>query len=184
VTVNSPGSIDMSNNYPSTVNTVKADNPDVVFFGGYYQQAGPLALQLKNGGVTAAFMSGDGSLDNGFVTGAGAAANGAYLSAPAQFALTDPADASFVSAYTAKWGGAPRLYSGEAFDATNQILTAIVAGNTTRSAINMYISTTPYKGLLKTYAYQSNGELQGSPQIDIHQVVNNMIVFKTTVSAS
>jgi branched-chain amino acid transport system substrate-binding protein len=184
VSVKSPGSIDTSNNYPSTVNTVKADKPDVVFFGGYYQQAGPLALQLKTGGVTATFMSGDGSLDNAFVTGAGDAANGSYLSAPAAFALTDPADAKFVAAYTAKWGGAPRLYSGEAYDATNQILSAIAAGNTTRTAINHYISTIPYTGLLKTYAYQANGELQGAPIIIIHKVVSGKIVFDTKVTAS
>lgn len=177
ITVHSPGSIDMSNNYPATVNAVKADNPQVVFFGGYYGQAGPLALQLQTGGVTAVFMSGDGTLDPGFLKGAGAAANGAYISAPTAYALTDPADASFVAAYTAKWSMPPGTYSGEGYDATNQILSAIVAGKTTRSAINTYLGTNSYKGLLKTYAYQANGELQGAPIIVIHKVVNNQITL-------
>ncbi len=177
VSVTSPGSIDMSHNYPATVNAVKAANVQVVFYGGYYTEAGPLALQLQNGGVTATFMSGDGSLDTGFVAAAGAAANGAYLSAPAVFALTATADQTFVSQYTAKWGGAPRLYSGEAYDATNQLLGAISAGKYTRAAINQYISTTPYKGLLKTYAYGPTGELLGTPIIFIHKVINNQITL-------
>jgi branched-chain amino acid transport system substrate-binding protein len=177
VTVTSPGSIDLSHNYPATVNAVKAANVDVVFYGGYYTEAGPLALQLKNAGVTATFMSGDGSLAQGFVQGAGDAANGAYLSAPAVFALTATADKTFVSQYTAKWGGPPQLYSGEAYDATNQFLAAISAGNYTRPTINHYISTVPYKGLLKTYSYGATGELVGTPIIFFHKVVNDQITL-------
>jgi len=177
VSVTSPGSIDVSHNYPATVNAVKAANVDVVFYGGYYTEAGPLALQLKNGGVNATFMSGDGSLAQGFVQGAGSAADGSYLSAPAVFALTAPADNTFVSQYTAKWGGPPQLYSGEAYDATNQFLAAISAGNFTRTAINHYISTVPYKGLLKTYAYGATGELVGTPIIFFHKVINNQITL-------
>ena len=67
-------------NYSSVVNTIKGANVDAVVYGGYYAQAGPFAKQLKDGGVTAAFVSGDGSLDPAFVEGAGAAAEGAYLS--------------------------------------------------------------------------------------------------------
>ncbi len=177
VTVFSPGSIDMSGNYPSTVNAVKADNVDAVFFGGYYQQAGPLALQLKTGGVNAVFMSGDGSLDHGFVVGAGSAADGAYLSAPAPYAPAGAADQTFIRDYTAKWGMAPALYSAEAFDATNHFLAAIAAGDYTRAAINHYISTVPYKGIQKTYAYGPTGELLGTPIIYIHKVVNNQITL-------
>lgn len=177
VTVTSPGSIDLSHNYPSTVNAVKAANVDAVFYGGYYAEAGALALQLKNGGVTVPFMSGDGSLAQGFVSAAGSAANGAYLSAPSVFALTAAADQTFVKQFTTFNGQAPALYSGEAFDATNQILGAIVAGNYTRTAINHYISTVPYKGLLKTYAYGPNGELLGTPIIFVHKVVNDQITL-------
>lgn len=178
VSVTSPGSIDKSHNYPSTVNAIKSAGVDAVVYGGYYQEAGPLALQLKTAGVTAAFISGDGSLDQGFVDGATVSgAEGAYLTAPAAYALTAPEDQSFVSAYTAKFNGAPALYSGEAFDATNHILAAIASGKYTRAAINTYISTTPYKGLLKTYSYAANGELNGTPVILVHKVVNGKITL-------
>jgi branched-chain amino acid transport system substrate-binding protein len=178
VSVTSPGSIDKSHNYPSTVNAIKAAGVDAVVYGGYYQEAGPLALQLKTAGVNAAFISGDGSLDIGFVNGATpAAAEGAYLTAPAAYALTAPEDQAFVTAYTAKFNTPPALYSGEAFDATNHILAAIAAGKYTRAAINTYISTVPYKGLLKTYSYGTNGELNGTPVILVHKVVNGKITL-------
>jgi branched-chain amino acid transport system substrate-binding protein len=178
VAVTSPGSIDMSHNYPSTVNAIKAAGVDAVVYGGYYQEAGPLALQLKTAGVTAAFISGDGSLDKGFVDGATVAgAEGAYLTAPAAYALTAPEDQAFVTAYKAKFSTDPALYSGEAYDGANHILAAIAAGKYTRADINTYISTVSYKGLLKTYSYAANGELNGTPVILVHKVVNGMITL-------
>src|SRR5262249_53938045 len=65
--------------YSATVTKVKAAAPDAVFYGGYYSQAGPLAKQLKDGGVTATFVSGDGTLDAKFVQLAGDAGNGAVI---------------------------------------------------------------------------------------------------------
>jgi branched-chain amino acid transport system substrate-binding protein len=178
VAVTSPGSIDMSHNYPSTVNAIKAAGVDAVVYGGYYQEAGPLALQLKNAGVTAAFISGDGSLDKGFVDGATVAgAEGAYLTAPAAYALTAPEDQAFVAAYKAKFSTDPALYSGEAYDGANHILAAIAAGKYTRADINTYISTVSYKGLLKTYSYAPTGELNGTPVILVHKVVNGAITL-------
>ncbi len=178
VTVTSPGSIDKSHNYPATVNAIKAAGVDTVVYGGYYQEAGPLALQLKTAGVTAAFISGDGSLDIGFVNGATVAgAEGAYLTAPAAYALTAPEDQTFVAAYKAKFNTNPALYSGEAYDAANHFLAAIAAGKYTRDAIDTYISTVSYKGLLKTYSYAANGELNGTPVILVHKVVNGQITL-------
>jgi branched-chain amino acid transport system substrate-binding protein len=175
--VTQPGSIDKSHNYPSTVNAVKAASVDAVFYGGYYQEAGPLAKQLKDGGVTVPFMSGDGSLDAGFVAGAGSGAEGALLTAPAAYALTASNTQDFVTAFKAKFNVDPALYSGEAFDAANHLLAAIASGKYTRADINTYISTTPYKGLLKTYDYDSTGELKGTPVILVHKVVGGKITL-------
>ena len=71
-----------SQDYSAAVNKVKAANPDVVFYGGYYEQAGRLKKQLTDANVRAQFISGDGSLDTGFVKAAGSAANGALLELP------------------------------------------------------------------------------------------------------
>lgn len=173
--------IDKSHNYPTAVNKVKAANVDVVVFSGYYQEAGPLAKQLKDAGVRSAFISGDGSLDADFVTGAGPAADGAYLTAPAAFSLTSPDTAGFVNAYKAKYNVEPALYSGDGYDAANHFLAAIDAGKTTRAAINEHITGTSYKGLLKTYEYGPDGELKGAPIIYVHKVVGGRITVEGPV---
>jgi len=79
-----------ASDYSSTVSKVKAANPDVIVFGGYYAQAGRLLKQLRDGGVTATFASGDGSLDAQLITGAGAAAaENAVLGCPCLIPTAD-----------------------------------------------------------------------------------------------
>jgi branched-chain amino acid transport system substrate-binding protein len=159
--------------FSSTVTKVKAAGVDAVFYGGYYDAAGRLMKQLRDAGVQATFVAGDGSLDAKFVDSAGAtAAEGAILLAPGAYTAKD---ASFASAYKALNGVDPALYSGEAYDAANHILAAIKAGKTTRADINAYIGSTPYTGLLKTYKYQANGELEGGGDIIQHTVQGGKI---------
>jgi len=43
----------------------QADNPDVIFYGGYYAQAGPAAQADPGRRVTAVVPTGDGSFDVG-----------------------------------------------------------------------------------------------------------------------
>jgi branched-chain amino acid transport system substrate-binding protein len=50
---------------------VRASGADVVYFGGLYGDAGPLVRQLREQGVSAAFISGDGIVSNDLVTTAG-----------------------------------------------------------------------------------------------------------------
>ena len=58
--------------FSATVTKVKASGATALFYGGYYAEAGLLAKQLKSGGWDGTFVSGDGSLDPGFVEAAGA----------------------------------------------------------------------------------------------------------------
>ena len=61
---------------------MKAADPDAVFFGGYYAAAGRLSKQLRDAGVTATFVFGDGVLDPGFIEAGGDAAEGAIITCP------------------------------------------------------------------------------------------------------
>jgi branched-chain amino acid transport system substrate-binding protein len=150
-----------ASSFSSTVNKVKPANPDVVFFGGYYSAAGKLVKQLKDGGVQGTFMSGDGTLDAQFITGGGAAANGALLSCTCSSATgsSDPAVQKFATDYKAKFNVDPATYSAEGFDATNAILQAIDAGKTDPSDINDFVSKIDFKGVSKQIKFDANGEL-------------------------
>ncbi|MFF1413476.1 ABC transporter substrate-binding protein [Streptomyces sp. NPDC058289] len=47
---------------------IRASGADAVYFGGYYDTAGPLSAQLKQAGVTVPLMGGDGIFDQQFLT--------------------------------------------------------------------------------------------------------------------
>lgn len=168
--------------YSAAVNKVKAANPDAIFYGGYYEQAGKLKKQLTDAGVKAKFISGDGALDVGFVKAAGAAADGALLSCPCYFA----SDASpgkigeFAKAYEKLIGSVPGTYSTEGYDAANILMEGIKSGAEDRESLLEYV-----EGLKKvdyaiskdvTFADNGNIEAQG---IFLFEVKGGKIVLAT-----
>jgi branched-chain amino acid transport system substrate-binding protein len=141
----SVGQTDMS----AVVTKVKAAGADAVFYGGYYTEAGLLAKQLRQGGFTGTFMSGDGAEDPNFVKVAGAqAANGALLSAPA-----GPAPSGFA---------ATGLYATQAYDATNIFLAALEDGASTAEEINDFIGSYTGDGASGPIAFDDKGDIKES----------------------
>lgn len=155
----------------SVVGKVKAFNPDVIFFGGYYAQAGRLLKQLRDGGVTATFASGDGSYDPQLIKAAGAkAAEGAVLGCPC---LVEP-ESEFATKYKEATNSDPAIYSSEGYDAATAFIEAIKAGNTTTEEINEFLKTIDVKGVSKQIKFKENGEPEAN-DIFIYQVVSGAL---------
>jgi branched-chain amino acid transport system substrate-binding protein len=156
-------SIDVqASDYGSTVNKAKAFAPDAIFFGGYYAQAGKLVKQLREGGVQARFLSGDGSLDPGLAKGAGGTtADGSIIGCPC---LIDPtgkasqASKTFADKYKAKFNSEPAIYAAEGYDSATAFINAIKAGNTTTDKINTFLSTVDVPGVSKQIKFGPTGE--------------------------
>ncbi|WP_370892975.1 branched-chain amino acid ABC transporter substrate-binding protein [Janibacter sp. GXQ6167] len=62
--------------YDAVVTSVKAKNPDAVYYGGEYPQAGPLSQQMKAQGLNVPLMGGDGIKDGKYIELAGKTADG------------------------------------------------------------------------------------------------------------
>lgn len=152
--------------YSAAVNKVQAANPDVVFFGGYYEAAGRLKAQLTDAGVKATFISGDGSLDPGFIKAANGAAGaeGAQLSCPCNLATEASPGAlgTFAKAYKALNNADPGTYSSEGYDAAQLLLAGIKAGNTTRAKLLEYVEGTKTfdAAISKKIEFEDNGNIK------------------------
>jgi branched-chain amino acid transport system substrate-binding protein len=148
--------------YASTVNKVKAAAPDAIFYGGYYAQGGRLLKQLRDAGVEAQFLSGDGSLDAGLAEGAGGNnADGAIVSCPCLIDPTGkagPASKKLSEAYKAKYNADTAIYVGEGYDAATAFIEAIKAGKTDVESINEYFKTIDVPGVTKQIKFAENGE--------------------------
>jgi branched-chain amino acid transport system substrate-binding protein len=170
--------------FSAAVNDAKSATPDVLFYSGYYQEAGRLKKQLTDAGVKATFISGDGSLDPGFVTAAGtAAAEGALLSCPCNLA-TDASSgklSDFFKSYKAVNAKDPGTYSPEAYDVANIFIKGIEAGNTTRAKLLNFVEKDlgTYDGISKTIEFEDNGNIK-APSLFVFEVKGGKIVSKSS----
>lgn len=141
--------------FNTVVTQVTASGADAVFFGGYYQEAGLLVSQLRDGGFDAPFVAGDGVLDPGFVeTAGGAAADGSFLTCPC-----GPPTPEFTEAYEASAGQAPGTYSAEGYDVMNMYLAGLDAGNTDRESMLTFIDGYDDAGITKQIVFDDAGDI-------------------------
>jgi branched-chain amino acid transport system substrate-binding protein len=144
--------------YSAAVTAMTSAGVDTVFYGGYYNESSKLVSQLRDAGFEGDFVSGDGSLDIGFVTNAGEAGEGAFLTATGA-----PPDISpdFQTAYKAKFGADPGLYSPESYDAARIFLAGIAEGKLTRADMAAYVSAFDAQGITKHISFDATGEPVG-----------------------
>jgi len=141
--------------FSAGVQIIKGESPDAIYYAGYFPEAAPFKQQLTDAGVTATFVSGDGTNSPDFVTQAGASSKGALLTCPC-----GPAPAEFATAYQAFAGIAPGVYSVDAYDLATIMVTGIASGKVTdRASMIEYFKTYSGQGVAKEYKWDSTGEL-------------------------
>lgn len=156
--------------YSAVVSQVVDSGADVVFFGGYAPQAGPLARQLKNGGVDAVFVSDDGTKDNSFGELAGNAAQGAQVTCP----CADPAEveggAEFVSGMEEAYGEPPGTFAAEGYDGIQLVARALADfdGDSdiqeVRDAVTEFFANAEGEaGVTKDYTFGDSGNVDVGP---------------------
>jgi branched-chain amino acid transport system substrate-binding protein len=170
--------------YTSEVSKIKSSGANVVIYAGYYPEAGALAKALKDGGYKGVLASGDGTVNAGFITGAGAAAaEGVRLTAPdLPFSLV--ANAAQKAAYTKATGEAiskadSHTYVVSSFDATNVFLTCIKAGKLTRPAIQNCINQGSFDTMSGVkIKFSRYGDVVGGAPIGGFLVSGGVITYK------
>lgn len=146
--------------FSAAVSKMKDAAPDAIFYGGYYAEAGKLAKQLRDAGVTATLVFGDGVKDNGFIEAAGPAADGSIITCTCSDGASN---AEFAAAYTAKFPGKkPQTYGAEAYDAASAFLAAIAAGKTDRAGVLEFLGTYDAAGITKQIKWDETGEVAGN----------------------
>ena len=145
--------------FAATVTKARSSGADAIFFGGYYTEAGLLTKQLRDAGITATFVAGDGVREQGYIDAAGAAAaEGAVLTCPCL--PNEASGGTFVADYEAEFGEPPAIYAAEAYDAANVFLAAIAAGNSSREDINAFVNEYDEPGVTKQVKFTETGEIE------------------------
>lgn len=158
--------------YSAVVSQIKDAAPDAIFYGGYYAEAGLLRKQLVEAGVDVTFMSDDGSLDPGFIEGAGDAADGVIMSCPCADPNKIETAKTWVSEMTEEFGEkAPGTFAGDVYDVTKIAIAALaeLTGDedieeVRAAVVEAFENADGIEGVVKSYSWDDTGEFEGGPE--------------------
>lgn len=151
--------------YGAEATKVKSSNAPGVFYAGYYCDFALLAKALRGAGYTGQMVSDDGSESDTFITQATEqVASGTLASCACEDITVNSAASSFNSGFKHLAGYAAGIYSGEAYDATNAIISVMksIGANVTKAKVVSGLHSVNYKGLTKTVAFQADGNISGT----------------------
>lgn len=155
---------DKASDFMAILTTLKAKNPDVVFFGGMDAVGGPMLRQMKSLGINAKFMGGDGICTTELVKLAGdAMADGQVVCAEAggvdgnlKMGMDD-----FGVRYKKRFNDDVKLYAPYVYDAVNTMVDAMVrAGSADPAKYLPALAQANYKGITGTIAFDQKGDIK------------------------
>ena len=149
-------------NFDPILTPIKAKNPDLLYFGGIYDQGAPFFKQAHEKGIKAKFLGPDGLDSSDLVKIAGKAVVGMYYTTAAAPA-SSPQAKQFAEEYKKKFGKNPEPYAAESYVATDIALRAIdsvVAGGKapTRDAVTAAIRKVKYSGMTGAIDFDDKGD--------------------------
>jgi len=153
---------DKASDFNAILTKVRATKPDVVMYGGMDATAGPMAKQMKQLGIKAPMLAGDGVCSPEFIKLAGDAAGVLTCSMAGEAVEKMAKGPDFVARYKAKFNQDVQVYSPYSYDAVFVIAEAMKrAGKADRAAIAAAMPATNYTGVTGTIAFDEKGDIKG-----------------------
>ena len=162
---------DRATDFMAILTSIKGKTPDLVFFGGMDPQAAPMLKQMKQLGMNAKFLGGDGAQTPQFIALAGADAEGALASNPGLPLNVMPGGQAFKSKFETKYGKIQN-YSPYAYDAVYVMVEAMKRANSTEPA--KYLAELPktdFQGVTGHIRFDTKGDISGGA-VTVYQVKN------------
>jgi len=153
--------------YTTVLTKMKSFQPEMVFFTGYYGEAGLLLKQAKQMNWKVTFMGGDATNNPDLVKSAGkdASAGFYFLSAPLPKDLPSEDAKAFLAAFTKKYGNPPNsIYAVLAGDGLRVALEAIAKTNSTdtgKLADYLHKNLKDFPGLTGKISFNDKGDRVG-----------------------
>ncbi|MBH9575306.1 branched-chain amino acid ABC transporter substrate-binding protein [Inhella proteolytica] len=156
---------DKATDFSAILTTLKAKNPDVVFFGGMDAVAGPMLRQMKQLGIKAKMIGGDGicsaqlpKLAAGTMGDAEVyCAEAGGVEGEAKTAMVD-----FNNRFRAKFNTEVQVYAPYVYDSVNVMVAAMVKAGSADPAkyLPVLAKTEGYKGVTGTISFDNKGDIK------------------------
>lgn len=156
---------DKATDFTAILTSIKARKPDVIFFGGMDAVGGPMLRQMKQLGISAKFMGGDGICSGELAKLAGSAmSDGQVVCAEAGGVEGEQKVAmdNFRTAYKKKFGTEVQIYSPYAYDAVNLMVAAMVRAGSAAPAryLPELAKTHNFKGVTGEITFDEKGDVK------------------------
>jgi branched-chain amino acid transport system substrate-binding protein len=159
---------DKATDFTAILTTLKAKNPDIVFFGGMDAVAGPMLRQMKQLGISSKFMGGDGICSGKLPElSANTMADGQVICAEA--GGIDPKDAKATAAmedfrkkFEAKFKTKVEIYSPYVYDSVMVMVAAMEKAGSADPAkyLPVLAKTEGYKGITGSISFDDKGDVK------------------------
>ena len=151
--------------FTAILTAVKAKKPDIVFYGGMDAQAGPMIRQMKQLGINAKLVGGDGicSAELPKLAGGAMADNQVYCAeAGGVDAAQQGALDKWKADYKKKFGIEVQVYAPYVYDAVNVMVAAMVKAGSADPKVYLPVlaKTTGYKGVTGTISFDEKGDIK------------------------
>lgn len=157
---------DGDTDFSAQVTKIKAANPDVIVFGGYYTEAALIMKKVREVGMESiAMVGGDGLQSDDLIKIGGSAVNGTIFFAGFSPEQPTPTTQKFMDAFKAKYNEMPDLFAANGYDAMMIIAKAMKEANSADPVKfkDTLAQTKNYEGVSGTITFQPNHEVIKSP---------------------
>jgi branched-chain amino acid transport system substrate-binding protein len=174
---------DGDKDFSAQITNIKAKNPDVILFSGYYTEGALLMKEARKQGLNCPMFGGDGLFSPKFIELGGSAVEGSMAALGFSPEQATPETAKFIEAYKAKYNGAlPGLFAAQGYDALTLLADAMKRANSVDPKIfkDALAKTKNFAGVSGTISMQANREPIKTP-LSLLVVKNGNFLLKAKV---
>ena len=156
---------DKATDFTAILTNLKAKKPDIVFFGGMDAVAGPMIRQMKQLGIKAKFMGGDGICSGELPKlSGGAMGDGQVVCAEAGGVEGEQKKGmeDFKARFKTKFNADVQIYAPYVYDALNVMVAAMEKAGSSDPAkyLPVLAKTSGYKGVTGTISFDEKGDVK------------------------
>ena len=155
---------DKATDFNAILTAIKGKNPDIVFFGGMDNVGGPMLRQMKQLGINAKFMGGDGICTTELPKLAGDGLSDNQVVCAEAGGVTGPKEkdmAQFIERYKKRFNIDVQLYAPYVYDAVMTMAAAMQKANSAEPAKYLpELAKISYEGVTGPIAFDSKGDIK------------------------
>ncbi|WP_374246551.1 branched-chain amino acid ABC transporter substrate-binding protein [Zoogloea sp.] len=153
---------DKATDFAAILTKLKAARPDAIFYGGMDAQGAPLLKQMKQLGIAAKYLGGDGTCTSEMIKLAGAAMSGDVYCTQAGIPMDKmPSGKAFGERFTKRFNAPVQLYAPYSYDAASALIEAMKLANSPEPDKYLpQLQKVAFKGVTGNIAFDAHGDVR------------------------